>query len=84
MAWKAAIKAVKTPTERPELVVDVWYYDDADPATVLANHSFTFSNVVPIAQIRAEIIARGQAMRTLVTDRLTKAQGFVGATLNIP
>lgn len=84
MAWKAEIKAVKTPTERAELVVDVWYYDDADPATILANHSFTFSTGVTVAEMRAEIVQSGKRIRSLVTDRLTKAQGFVGAVLNIP
>lgn len=61
--------------------VQIDYFDIADPLTVLATETFVVPQNATTAQLQAQVVARGQALRTafaaLVAARVAVPNQFV-------
>lgn len=84
MALKATVIGVEVLPGGTNFYATVHYSDDATPATVLDVHTFEFGSTVTPLTARTVIIAYGQALRTRLTARATKASQFVGQIVDIP
>lgn len=84
MAWQCEVTSVKANPGADEWIVDVRYYDDATPTVTLFAVAFQFARGLTVPQMRAQIVAKGQALRTTYQDAVTRAQTFVGSVIDIP
>lgn len=66
MAWRARV--AKKTLQRVDFVLSVEFFDDADPATVLLREDIAFPAGMTLAEIRADIKARGAKERAVMSN----------------
>lgn len=86
MAWEAKLLAArKDPTVANRVIVDVTYYDTADPSATLHGKRFDFPVLTANLEMRAAIIAEGQKARATFDRAAQLAAAFpAGTTIAIP
>jgi hypothetical protein len=85
MAWFAKIAEEIVADNAVDRLMSIVFYDDAAPTVPLWHKTYSTSEVASLADLRAAVIADGQAARARwLKMQAARSQLPVGATVAIP